>query len=667
MSNRVMLALLAGIGLLASSQHNFAGAQQSAEAQQANATERRIALWPRRTAPPLDAAIEARISRIMAAMTLEQKIGQMTQAEIRSITPEQARRFHIGSILNGGGAWPSMNKRSTVQDWINLSDAFYRASPSLADGTTIPIIWGTDAVHGHNNVHGATLFPHNIGLGAANNPALVERIGRSTARATRATGITWVFAPTVAVVQNQRWGRTYESYSSDPAVVRRNGAALVRGLQGNLNGADDVLASVKHFIGDGATHYGVDQGLAWASQRTLVNTHAQGFFGALDANVQTVMISYSSWTDADESTEFGKMHGNRYLINDVLKERLGFDGLVVSDWNAIEQVSGCARAHCPQAINAGIDMVMVPDDWEAFITNTIADVRGGRIPMARIDDAVRRILRVKLRSGLFDSNPATSSARPPASAIEDRALARDAVRQSLVLLKNDGGVLPLSRASRVLVVGGGADSFSHQAGGWSRTWQGTENVNEDFATGQTLLAAIRETLGDAQVTYSETGQGVDVARFDAVIAVLAEDPYAEMRGDIRWPARLTHSERYQADAAVLAAVSGRGRPVISVLYSGRTTHATDLINRSDAFVAAWLPGTEAGGIADLLFRTGSGRVAYDFRGRLPFAWPGDACDDLGQRALFRRGYGLTYRAARRVGRLPERISSADCPTLAGGR
>ena len=649
-----LLALLAGVGLLAAGHDFKAGAQTAPSAAQ------RLSLWPTRPPARLDPAMESRITAIMAGMTLEQKIGQMTQAEIRSITPDQVRQYAIGSILNGGGAWPAMNKHSSVADWLALSDQFYRASMQTGLPTPIPVIWGTDAVHGHNNVFGATLYPHNIGLGAARNPDLVERIGRATARAARATGITWVFAPTVATVQDQRWGRTYESYSSDPALVRRYGAALVRGLQGGLNGADDVVASVKHFIGDGGTAYGVDQGVAHASERDLVRQHAQGYFGALDANVQTVMISYSSWTDVGGAGEQGKMHGNRYLITDVLKGRLGFDGIVVSDWNAIEQVPGCARAHCPQAINAGIDMVMVPDDWQAFITNTVADVRAGRISEARIDDAVRRILRVKLRSGLFEHNPATMTGRPAADAIADRALARDAVRQSLVLLKNNGQVLPLARSSRILVVGRGADSFSHQSGGWSRTWQGTDNSNADFGTGQTLLAAIREAAGDGRVDFSETAEAVDVTRYDAVIAVLAEDPYAEMRGDIRFPAPLSHSARFAQDRAVLDRVSGHGRPVITILYSGRTTHATDLINRSDAFVAAWLPGTEAGGITDVIFRNAAGRAAHDFRGRLPFAWPGDSCDANGARALFRRGYGLSYRQSRRLGQLPEQMPAGPC-------
>jgi beta-glucosidase len=309
----------------------------------------------------------------------------------------------------------------------------------------VPVIWGTDAVHGHNNIYGATLFPQNIGLGAAHDPALMTRIGRATAEQVRATGITWAFAPTLAVVQNPRWGRTYESYSSDPAEVRAYGEAMVRGLQGKLGSSTSVLATAKHYLGDGGTFHGVDQGETRTTEANLYRTHAAGYYGALKANVQTVMVSYSSFTDTATGKSWGKMHGNAHLVGDVLKKRLGFQGLVVSDWNGIEQVPGCSKFHCPQAINAGIDLVMVPDDWKAFIPATIDDVRAGRITMSRIDDAVSRIIRVKLKSGLFDASPATGP-RPDASVIDSpavRDLAREAIRKSLVLLKNNGSVLPL--------------------------------------------------------------------------------------------------------------------------------------------------------------------------------------------------------------------------------
>src|SRR6478672_1456454 len=329
-------------------------------------------IWPKAAVPVArDAALDARVRVIVAGMTLQQKVGQITQADIRSITPDDVRRYYIGSILNGGGAWPSMNMHASAGDWLKLSDAYYRASMSTDMAVKVPVLWGTDAVHGHNNVYGATLFPHNIGLGAAHDPALMVRIGRATAEQVRATGITWAFAPTLAVVQNPRWGRSYESYSSDPAEVRAYGKAMVSGLQGQLGSSTSVLATAKHYLGDGGTFHGVDQGETRTSEANLIRTHAAGYYGALQAKVQTVMVSYSSFTDTATGKAWGKMHGNAYLIGDVLKKRLGFNGLVVSDWNAIGQLPGCTNWHCPQAINDGIDLAMVPDDWMKFIAATV--------------------------------------------------------------------------------------------------------------------------------------------------------------------------------------------------------------------------------------------------------------------------------------------------------
>ncbi|MDZ4110679.1 MAG: glycoside hydrolase family 3 protein, partial [Brevundimonas sp.] len=580
------------------------------------------------------------------------------QPDVRYITPEQVTHYYIGSVLNGGGAWPDMNKRASVADWAALADRFADAALATDLPTPIPLLWGTDAVHGHNNVSGATIFPHNIGLGGANDPALIERIGRATARQVRATGITWAFAPTLAVGDNRRWGRTYESWSSDPALVRRYGEAMVRGLQGGLTGDADVLATAKHYLGDGGTSNGVDQGQARMTRDDLLGRHGAGYLGALDAGVQTVMISYSSWYDTAADQDHGKMHGNRDLIAGVLKGELGFDGLVVSDWNGIEQVPGCAKDRCTQAVNAGIDVFMVPEDWRAFIANTVADVRAGRIPEARIDDAVTRILRVKMRSGLFDRPADASVLTGRADALDARALAREAVRKSVVLLKNDDAVLPLRPGRRVLVVGASADSLSNQTGGWSLTWQGTENDNADFAAGQTLLTALREALGADSVVYSVDGSGVDVSRFDAVVAVLGETPYAEYNGDVRFPVPVQHSLQHPADLAALQAVSGRGVPVVTVLYSGRPAYANDLINLSDAFVAAFLPGTEGAGLADVLVGG-----AYDFTARLSFAWPGSACstgEGPGTIVQFARGYGLSYARPTPVGRLALPPTPAAC-------
>jgi beta-glucosidase len=620
--------------------------------------------WPKAVAPKAtDAALNARVRSIVASMTLEQKIGQITQADIRSITPDDVRRYYIGSVLNGGGAWPSMNMHSSVDDWRKLSDEFYRASMSTDMKVQVPVIWGIDAVHGNNNIYGATLFPHNIGLGAAHDPQLLFRIGRATAAQVRSTGISWVFAPTLAVVQNPRWGRTYESYSSDPAQVRAYAEAIVRGLQGQIGSSTSVLATAKHWIGDGGTFHGVDQGETRTSEASLARTHAAGYYGALKANVQTVMVSYSSFTDTATGKQWGKMHGNAHLVGDVLKRRLGFNGLVVSDWNGIEQVPGCVKWHCPQAINAGIDLAMVPEEWKQFIPATIDDVHAGRIPMSRIDDAVSRIIRVKLKAGLFNSSPATGP-HPGAEVLHSskvRELAREAVRKSLVLLKNDRGLLPLKRNGRILVVGKGADSLPMQAGGWSLTWQGDNTVTSDYPNADTLLAAMRKSLGNDRVDYSADGDGVDVKRYSAVVMVAAEKPYAEGAGDISFPASMRHSARYPEDLKALEAVSGKGVPVVTVLYSGRPVAANDLINRSDAFVAAWLPGTEGRGITDLLLARADGRRAFDFTGRLSFDWPAGDCLPRAGGIQFHRGYGLSIGRRSTLRRLPESTPVVACP------
>jgi beta-glucosidase len=424
-----------------------------------------------------------------------------------------------------------------------------------------------------------------------------------------------------------------------------------------------VLATAKHWLGDGGTFHGVDQGETRTSEANLYRTHAAGFYGALRANVQTVMVSYSSFTDTTNGKQWGKMHGNAYLVGDVLKKRLGFRGLVVSDWNGIEQVPGCTKFHCPQAINAGIDLVMVPDDWKQFISATVDDVRAGRIPMSRIDDAVTRIIRVKIKSGLFGSSPATGP-HPTGQVLhsrEVRELAREAVRKSLVLLKNDGGVLPLRRNGKILVVGTGADSIPMQAGGWSLTWQGDNTKTSDYPDADTLLSAMRKSLGNDRVDYSADGSGIDVRRYSAVVMVAAEKPYAEGAGDISFPASIRHSNRYPQDLTALDRVSGKGVPVVTLLYSGRPVAANDLINRSDAFIAAWLPGTEGTGLVDMLVARADGQPAFNFSGRLPFDWPAGDCLAKKGSIQFRRGYGLSLASRSKVGRLPEARPVMACP------
>lgn len=650
------VALVAGLGACATG-------SQSLEANSAASAE-----WPQIASPhSTDPETEQRIAAIVSGMSLRQKIGQMTQADIRSVTPEQVREHYLGSVLNGGGAWPGGNKRSTAGDWVALSRSFYDASMSTDMPVKVPIIWGTDAVHGHNNVFGATQFPHNIGLGAAHDPELVGRIAHLTAKQVRATGITWVFAPTLAVVQNPRWGRTYEGYSSDPELVRSYAKSFVTSMQGDLVGPDTTIASAKHFIGDGGTWLGKDQGETRASRDELIRTHAPGYFGALETGVQNVMISYSGWTDTGAGVAHGKMHGNRELITDVLKGKLGFDGFVVSDWNAIEQVDGCTRTHCPQAINAGIDMVMVPDDWKKFIDETVADVEAGTIPMSRIDDAVTRILRVKFRTGLMEHAPfLDASAEQDLASDLVRATAREAVAKSLVLLKNGpASPLPLQRDAKILLVGEAADKVTAQMGGWSLTWQGDETDDSDYPIADDMLSAVTKALGDGgSVDVSKDARGVDLSRYDAVIMVMAEAPYAEMKGDIVYPATLRHTSRYPDQLDTLARVYGKGVPVVSVLFSGRPVYANDLMNLSDAFIAAWLPGTEARGITDVLFEGTSGRPRRAFTGRLPFAWPGVPCPETAnQPELFSRGFGLdtTKRGDSRPLPIDNRLS---CPALA---
>jgi len=614
--------------------------------------------WPAiRSRLAADPALEARVREIVASMTLAQKIGQMTQAEIKSITPAQVTKYHIGSVLNGGGSWPGGNKHAGIGDWLALSDRYYDASMATDAAIKVPIIWGTDAVHGDNNVFGATLFPHNIGLGAAHDPALIEDIGAATARAVRATGIEWVFAPTLAVAQNARWGRTYESFSTDGPLVREYARAYVTGLQGSF-GDHNVMATAKHFIGDGATQHGKDQGDAKVSRSEMINVHGSGYFGALEAGVQSVMASYSSWDDVAAGVDYGKMSGAKALLTGALKDKMGFDGFVVSDWNAIGQLPGCSNASCPQAINAGIDMVMVPDDWKAFIANTTRQVEDGEIPMARIDDAVSRIVRAKLRMGLFGTRPSQRAGAGDAGLLQSRALARRAVRESLVLLKNNHDALPLKPGMKILVVGKSADNLSNQTGGWSLTWQGTGNGNADFPNGESILAGLRHADGAANVTYSETAQGIDLQPFDAIVAVIGETPYAETMGDILPSATLRHTDRHPEDLAVLQTVAKAHKPVVTVFVSGRPLYVNNLLNLSDAFVAAWLPGTEGEGVADVLFAAKSAAGRYNFSGTLPAPWPGVPCPDSSAggakatRWLFAPGYGLRYPSRRVLGPLP---------------
>ena len=622
--------------------------------------------WPRiESGVRLDPALEAHIASLLSRLTLEEKVAQMVQADIQSVTPEDVRQYRLGSVLNGGGSFPNAAKTATVADWLALADAFYDASTDTSlGGAAIPVIWGTDAVHGHNNVRGATLFPHNIGLGATRNPDLVQRIGEITALEVAATGIDWDFAPTLAVVRDDHWGRTYEGYSEDPEIVREYAGRMVTGLQGlsssaDFLGAGRVIATAKHYVGDGGTDGGVDRGDNLSTERQILEIHAQGYLSALGAGAQTVMASYNSWRGQ-------KLHGHRYLLTDVLRGRLGFDGFVIGDWNGHAEVPGCSNESCPQAIEAGVDMIMVPQDWKAFLENTVRQVRAGELDESRIDEAVRRILRVKALAGMFTKG--RPSSRPFAGdaslvgAEEHRRVARQAVRQSLVLLKNTGGLLPLARGLNVLVAGNGAHEISRQTGGWSVTWQGTETTNDDFPGATSIFSGISEAVaaGGRHATLSVDGAFDE--RPDVAIVVFGEDPYAEMMGNIE---SLSFSATYPGPLALLRRLKEQGIPVVSVFLSGRPLWVNPELNASTAFVAAWLPGSEGGGIADVLFRDPQGNVQHDFVGALSYSWPMEPDQsplnrgDADYRPLFPYGFGLTYAATDTLpSTLPEEGGSA---------
>ena len=589
-----------------------------------------------------DPAVESKVSDILSTMTLEQKIAQMIQPEIRNITVEDMRQYGFGSYLNGGGAFPNNDKHATPDDWVALAEKLYQASvDDSLDGSTIPTMWGTDAVHGHNNVIGATLFPHNIGLGAANNPELVEEIAHITAKEVMATGIDWVFAPTVAVVRDDRWGRTYESYSEDPAIVREYAASVVKGLQGaaekDFLSDQRVISTVKHFVGDGGTVGGDDQGDNIASEQDLFDIHAQGYVGGLTAGAQSVMASFNSWNGE-------KLHGHKYLLTDVLKEQMGFDGFVVGDWNGHGQVASCNNEDCAQAINAGLDIFMVPSDWKVLYDNTIAQVKDGTIAMSRIDDAVRRILRVKVRAGLFDkpspANRPLSADRSLIGKAEHREVAAQAVRESLVLLKNKDKTLPLSATKRIMVAGDGADNIGKQSGGWSVTWQGTNNTNDDFPGGSSIYDGIKAHVENGGGDVELSVDGSFETKPDVAIVVFGEEPYAEGHGDRE---TLIYQHGSKKDLALLEKLKSQGIPVVSVFISGRPMWVNAELNASNAFVAAWLPGSEGAAVADVLFGK------HDFKGKLSFSWPSEPQQivnkgDETYEPLLPYGFGLTFDA-----------------------
>ncbi|OHE83756.1 MAG: 1,4-beta-D-glucan glucohydrolase, partial [Lysobacterales bacterium RIFOXYA1_FULL_69_10] len=568
-----------------------------------------------------DAALEQRIAELMATMTVEEKVGQLVQGDIASLTPEDVRTYRLGSILAGGNSDPGGRYDASPAQWLALADAFYEASMDTSQGgKAIPILFGIDAVHGQSNIVGATLFPHNIGLGATRNPELLRRIGQITALETRATGMEWTFAPTVAVPQDDRWGRTYEGYSESPEVVARYSAAMVEGLQGKVGTPEfldgrHVIASVKHFLGDGGTTHGKDQGDTRISEAELVRLHAAGYPPAIAAGAQTAMASFNSVNGQ-------KMHGHKAYLTDALKGRMQFGGFVVGDWNGHGQVQGCTNTDCPATINAGLDMAMASDSWKGFYQSTLAAVKAGTISQARLDDAVRRILRVKFRLGLFEAGKPSARAVGGQFALlgapEHRAVARQAVRQSLVLLKNAGGVLPLSPRQRILVAGDGANDVGKQAGGWTLNWQGTGTTRKDFPNADTIFEGIAQQAKAAGGQAILAIDGQYTQKPDVAVVVFGENPYAEFQGDLQ---TLLYKPGDDSDLQLIKRLKADGIPVVAVFLSGRPLWVNREINAADAFVAAWLPGSEGAGIADVLLRKADGSVQHDFTGKLSFSWP----------------------------------------------
>lgn len=567
-----------------------------------------------------------RVADLLSRMTVDDKIGQMAQIEKDALVPQSdLATYRIGSVLSGGDSTVSPNN---AQTWADTYDSLQRTA--LGTPLGIPMIYGIDAVHGHNAVRGATIFPHNIGLGATRDPALVQRVGRAVAQEVAGTGIDWSFAPCLCVARNDRWGRTYESFGETPEVPGAM-TTFVTGLQDETlgSGPASVLATAKHYLGDGGTTGGVDQGDTQVSEAELRAVHLPPFREAVRRGVGSVMLSYSSWNGV-------KSHAHKYLVTDVLKGELGFTGFVVSDWAAVDQLdgqSGFTAAEITTAVNAGVDMVMVPHDYKKFLSLLRGEVSAGRIPMARVDDANRRILTKKFQLGLFERPYTDRSLTPGVGSAEHRALAREAVRASQVLLKNDGGVLPLAKNARLFVAGKSADDIGNQSGGWTVGWQGRSGA---VTEGTTVLQGIRAAVTDpSRVTYDRYGNGID-GSYTAAVAVVGETPYAEMRGDRPGGMGLD-----QEDLQTLARLEASGVPVVVVLVSGRPLDIASRLPAWKALLAAWLPGSEGDGVSDVLFGD------HAPTGKLPVTWMSSASQQPinqgdGKTPLFPYGYGLTY-------------------------
>lgn len=576
-----------------------------------------------------DPEISEKVRELISGMTLDEKIGQMTQVD-RSYLDDinDIKTYYLGSLLSGGGSAPPVN---TPSSWAEMTDQFQ--SHAMSTRLKIPLLYGIDAVHGHNNVIGATIFPHNIGLGATNDPEIVRKASVVTAEEVAATGIHWTFSPCIAVPMDERWGRHYEGYSESPDIVKELGAASIRGYQGSdLSDRHTILACAKHYVGDGGVAWGtgmngkIDRGNTSGSEEFIRAVHMPGYLSALKEGVGSIMISFSSINN-------NKLHGSKYYITDILKGELGFKGFVVSDWAGINEIDGNYKSDIEISINAGLDMIMVPEHYKEFISLMKELVNEGKIPMDRIDDAVSRILTVKFELGLFDHPYSDSSLLGTIGSVANREIAREAVQKSMVVLKNENSILPVNKnTGKILVTGSNADDLGNQCGGWTISWQGSSG---DITPGTTIYEAIKNTVSSStDVEFSLDGTGVPDA--DVAIAVIGETPYAEMQGD--------SEELYLSDADIqmLSNLKNSEIPTVVLMVSGRPLIIEEYLNDWDGFIAAWLPGTEGQGVADVLFGD------YNPTGRLSFSWPrtmsqipvniGDDVYD----PLFEFGTGLSY-------------------------
>ncbi|URQ72762.1 glycoside hydrolase family 3 protein [SAR86 cluster bacterium] len=565
------------------------------------------------------------VDTLIDNMTIEQKVGQIIQPDLGSITLEEIQENQLGFVLNGGDTAPYNNKYATVDDWKRLSKEIYDASPVI-NGIKVPILWGTDAVHGHNNVIGATIFPHNIGLGATRNADLVRDIGKATALEVISTGVIWTFAPAITAPQDLKWGRTYEGYSEDSNIVSVMGGALIEGLQGrnkDFLSNNHILATAKHFIGDGGTFDGIDRGNTKLSEEELKRVHGIQYFTALDVCSQSVMASFNSWNGK-------KLHGHKYLLTDILKKQMNFDGFIIGDWNGHEELWFCSTKNCPRAFNAGVDVYMVPEDWKELRENLIKQIKSGRISKARLDEAVRRVLNVKARIGLFSDRKPHLVEENFVGSSQHKELARQAVQESLVLLKNTNSVLPINSAVHIGVIGSASQDKRQQMGGWTITWQNNDNSNEDFYWVSSILDVMKKATIATDNTIEFSSDGLFKNKPDIVIAVYGEKPYAEMFGDIE---DIKFSDHAVLDQ--IKFIKSKNIPVVSIFISGRPLIVDEYIELSDAFIAAWLPGSEVIGISDLLFE----EFNFNFKGKLGFSWPQDNNDEP---IKYPVGYGLSY-------------------------